>query len=237
MNAKELLNKVKAIFEATPAEPTPAPAEPAPSVTVDLDGGSQLVVSPALEAGASATIGGQPAPAGEYKSLTGETIVIGEGGVVSEVKPAEPITPAEGEQTPAPAPVQLSEIKTAEELQAIFNGFAEGTPEERIARLEAICKATMEYCFGWQLREAEEKATREQAIAAYRTGMEEAQKEIATQKETIKGLFEVCEKLAETPTAEPQTLTGTKKEKFEKLNKREQRIATIGNAIAQLKKS
>jgi hypothetical protein len=62
-----------------------------------------------------------------------------------------------------------------------------------------------------------------------------AEKRIEKQDEVIKGLFELAEKLAETPTAEPKTLTGTKKDQFEKRLAKEQKLEEIGNAITQLK--
>jgi hypothetical protein len=66
-------------------------------------------------------------------------------------------------------------------------------------------------------------AEQEQVIAKYNT--------------TINSLFDLCEKLAETPSAEPATLTGFKKAKFDSASKKEERVLRIAEAIAENKKN
>jgi hypothetical protein len=51
----------------------------------------------------------------------------------------------------------------------------------------------------------------------------------------IVGLFELAEKLADTPTTEPVTLTGNKKDQFERTAAKEKRIEGLAHAITQLK--
>jgi hypothetical protein len=205
MTAKDILQKVKAIFEA-PAAPVvpPAPEVPAPvGITHKLADGTEVSIIQAGElpaAGDAVTVGGVPAPAGELAMEDGSTIVVGEGGVITEVKPAEPVT--------TEIPVE----------QAV----ATPTVEERLAKIEAaLAKLT---------------------APAMPTGLAtEAQLQAATQKiekqdEVIKGLFELAEKLAETPTADPKTLTGNKKEQFERTTAKEKKIQGIAEAITQMKK-
>lgn len=222
MTAKEILGKVKAFFEAPvePVEPTP-PA----GVDCDLEDGRMLHCSPDMSVGATATIDGQPAPAGDYKMKDGSSCTIGEGGLISDVKAAEPIT-----VTPPVQPPMFS-AKTPEELKAVVDAFATGTPEERLAKLEVVAKALMEYSFGWQIREAEQKALQEQAINVYKTGLEAAEKKIEKQDKVIEGLFELAEKLVEAPTEDPKTLTGFKKERFERENKKQERFEKIAKAL------
>lgn len=83
-------------------------------------------------------------------------------------------------------------VKTADDqpetdeqkMAAIAAKFASGTPEDRIATLEAMCLALMQYNFGWKIDEATRKAIEEQAIAAYKTLNLPAQ--FAAQVETLK---------------------------------------------------
>jgi hypothetical protein len=58
---------------------------------------------------------------------------------------------------------------------------------------------------------------------------------MAKQDEVIKGLFELVEKIAELPTAEPKTLVGNKKDQFERMNKKEQALNAIAEGIKSLK--
>jgi hypothetical protein len=203
MTAKDILKNLKAIFEA-PAAPVVPPEVPAPvGITHKLADGTEVSIIQAGElpaAGDAVTVGGVPAPAGELAMEDGSTIIVGEGGVIIEVKPAEPVT--------TEIPVE----------QAV----ATPTVEERLAKIEeALAKLT---------------------APAMPTGLAtEAQLQAATQKiekqdEVIKGLFELAEKLAETPTADPKTLTGNKKEQFERTTAKEKKIQGIAEAITQMKK-
>ncbi len=241
MNAREILNKVKAAFLGEPAPATePVTLEPTAKV-YKLQDGTEITVSQASEvvaAGDSVTVGALPAE-GVYLLEDGSSLVVDATGVITEVKPIEPVTTVL-ETTPAPAPVitplQASEFpQTQDQLLAIFSAFAIGTPEERIANLEKVAKALMENCFGWQLREAEQKIATDQAISIYKQGLVTAEARMAKQDEVIKGLFELAEKLIEEPTADPVTLTGNKKDQFERANKKEQRLQKIADALKTTK--
>lgn len=237
MTAKELLAKVKAVFAEEPAAPAAPVTNDVPtSVDVTLADGKVMTCTPAQEVGADCMIDGAPAPDGEHALPDGSAIVC-EGGKIKEIKPAAPAEPAPVEATVPPAvPVQAAEVpKTADEFNAIIAAFAVGTPEERLANLELVSKALVEYSFGWQIREAQDKANRDAAIAVYQTKLETAEKKIEKQDEVIKGLFELAEKLAEQPTAEPRTLNTSKKEVFERTEKRERRIESIASAIKEIK--
>jgi predicted component of type VI protein secretion system len=241
MTAKEILAKVKAIFAepVPPAPPVVPPVPPVPpvdplnppaptGVDVEMEDGKMLHCSPDLNVGSTATIDGQPAPSGDHKLKDGSTVSVGENGLITELKAAEPVT------TDAAAP-QFAEAKTPEELKAMVDAFATGTPEERIAKLETVAKALMEYSFGWQIRENEIKALNEQAIAVYKTGLATAEAKLEKQEKVIEGLFELAEKLAETPTVEPVTLTGNKKEQFERTAAKEKRLEGIAASITQMR--
>lgn len=204
MNAKDILAKVKAIFNA-PVAPVQAaePQEPAmpgmPATTtgvdVPLQDGTVLSVSPDLQVGATATIEGQPAPAGEYVAQDGATITVDESGMVINVAQPEPMA---ADVPPAP---------TFEQRIAVL--------EDAIKRLSTPAPTPVQYATEVQLQEATTK--------------------IEKQDKVIEGLFELCEKLAETPTTEPQTLTGNKKDRFEKSLSKEKKIEGIATAITQLK--
>lgn len=182
---------------ATPVVPVIAPSlAPVAAASVDytLADGTVLTVS-SLEVGGSATINGAPAPAMDY-TLPDTTIVsVDATGKITAVTP-----PA----APAPAPgMDMSQIKTPEQLNAAMQKFAVGTPEERVANLETICKALMEYNFGWQIREAQDAATRAQAIEVYKTGFEAQEQKIAKQQEIITQMLALVEEMAKAPTADP----------------------------------
>lgn len=251
MTAKEILAKVVAVFNAPIAPAVPvapvAAAEPAPVVPVGkpykTKDGVELSIVQAGEIigmGDTVTIAGAPATEGEYELEDGSKVTVDAAGAVTAFAPAEPVT-TDLSTVPAvpaiPAPVVpiAAAEHTPEQFPAMVASFATGTPEERIANLERVAKALMENCFGWQLREAEQKAAADQAIAIYKNGLTTANATMAKHEETIKGLFELVEKLVELPTVNPVTLTGNKKEKFDRINAKEEKMQKIADAIGKLK--
>lgn len=141
---------------------------------------------------------------------------------------------------------------TAEQMTAMYSKFA-GPVDDQLGALIIMVKALMEDRFGWKIREGQENA----AIEVYKDTMagtptvtidqmssvfakaekaDEQAKVIARHEETIKGLFELVEKLVELPGADPVTLTGGKKEKFERSQKKENAVLGIAAALKDIKK-
>lgn len=264
MTLKERFLKIKAAFDgippAAPAQPPAAAAPPAAPATPSAktyklqDGVTEISISQAGElpaAGDMVTIGGAPAPANTYTLADGATITVDATGMITTytAAAAPPAPPA-----PAPAPPQpvtLSQM-TLEQVQAMYAKFATGSPEERLAGLEVMVKALMECNFGWKIREGNENTAIEvykdtiastptvtieqmSSVFAKAEKADEQAKVIARHEETIKGLFELVEKLVELPGADPVTLTGQKKENFERAEKRERKYESIAAALKQVK--
>jgi hypothetical protein len=269
--AKEILAQIKALFieAAAPAAPaTPAvPAVPA-GTEYTLNDGTKITIQQAgatPAAGDTAMINGVPAGAGTYVLIDNSSITTDANGVITAVTAAQPVTadPAEmGKPSPVapaapavpaaptkPAGMSAQFEMTPEGAKSYLEAFDTGTAEDQLANLKIVCRALMEYCFGWQIRDAERKAVETQAIEVYKTGLTTAQAALSKQEQTIQAqakviddqgktlrlVFEAVEELAGTPTAEPQTLTGAKKEKFEKAKGREGRLEKMGLAAKALK--
>ena len=252
MDKKELLKKIKAAFLGEIIPPAP-PVPPTPTAKLyKLQDGTEISITQAGDvpaAGDTVTIGGIPAPANTYTLDNGAVIVVDATGVITTYTAMAAAPPTPPPVPPAPAqPVTLS----AEEFQAMVAKFATGSTEERIANLEIMTKALMECNFGYEIRKGQEA----QAIEAYKESLaplqtsleaatakfETANKIVETQQqtilkheETIKGLFDLVEKLVELPTADPITLTGRQKEKFDKQSARDERLAKIAEAVKKQK--
>jgi PDZ domain-containing secreted protein len=147
-----------------------------------------------------------------------------------------------------PQPVTLS----AEEFQAMIAKFATGSTEERMTNMEIMLKALMECNFGYEIRKGQEAAAIEaykENLAPLQTALEAATAKlqaasdkieaqeliIAKHEQTITGLFELTEQLVELPTADPVTLTGRQKEKFDKQSARDAKFEKIANALKEKK--
>ena len=92
MNTKEILEKLKLTFAelvnpAAPVAPESAPEMVTP-IKAKLKDGTEVEITE-LGVGGVVTIAGQPAPAGEHTLEDGTVIVVGENGVISELKPVE----------------------------------------------------------------------------------------------------------------------------------------------------
>lgn len=229
-SVKELFEIAKQIFSGEQPEKMEAKL-------YKLEDGTEVSIEQAGDAiaiGDKVSVNGAPIIAGEYKLEDGTSISVDATGVITEMEAPEP------EEVPAPvtvepAPTQMS-ASAPEQLNEIMAQFAVGTPEERIARLELVVKVLMNQCMGWELREADLKKDKEAAIAAYNEGLAGATAQMEKQERTIKALFEVVEKIAETPTDEPKTLTGGRRERFEQIaEKREKKFERIAAAMKQVK--
>lgn len=263
MTLKERFLKIKAAFDGTPPTPPVPPVPPAPVQPAALaaktyklkDGVTEVSITQAGElpaAGDMVTINGTPAPEGTHELSDGATITVDATGMIT-VYTAAPVNPPAPSAPPAPPqPVTLAEM-TPEQMTAMYSKFATGTPEERLANLEVMIKALMESSFGWKIREGNEN----QAIQVYKESMTPAAPAVSIEEmssvfaksetfneqaaiitrheETIKQLLELTGQLVELPTADPVTLTGSKKEKFDASNKKEERIAKMAEAVKAMK--
>jgi hypothetical protein len=128
-----------------------------------------------------------------------------------------------------PVTIEVPEVVSPESMKQMCEKFAVGTPEERIANLEKIVKLLFEYNYGWQLREAEQKAQLNEATVAYNTLKTQFSKQEAFSKEVL----ELVELVANQSTASPTTLPENKKEGF--VAKKEAQIAKMAEAIKEAK--
>jgi len=92
MNTKEILEKLKVTFSEL-VKGAEMPAE-TPEMVAPMKGklkdGTEIEVTE-LGVGGVVTIAGQPAPAGEHTLEDGTVIVVGENGVITEMKPVTPV--------------------------------------------------------------------------------------------------------------------------------------------------
>lgn len=253
MTIQERLKLIKAAFSTEPApaaDPVIDPATPA-KVTVgyNLDGGTAVYVSKeegkeGIEVGDSVFSDeamATPLADGTYKAAEGDFSFTVAGGIVSEVNdatgtgigtPIQKAPPAADPVIDPAAPMFTAEdLKTPEQLLSAFQKFEGGTPD--INSLAVMVKALMEYSFGWQMREAQEKANRDAAIASYQQGFTEQKATIEKQDKIIKDLFAVVEQLATTPTADP--IESPKTSKSEKFEKRSERLEALAENFKKLK--
>jgi len=160
------------------------------STDYPLADGSVLTLTE-LKVGAEATVAGQPCPDGSYVIEDGTTITTSNG-LISE------ITPKEIEADP---PV---EMQTPEQMRAVIESFADSTTASpELKNMAIILKACFEATFGWQLRQAEEKAAVDAAIAAYKTGFEKQESIIKIQNDALKEMHAVIEAFADESKHEP----------------------------------
>lgn len=262
MTAKELITKIKGLFDdQTVPPPAPAPAPLAAPVGTPYTLQDGVTVISVIQAGDTpavgdmVTINGAPASASTYTLQDGSTLTTDATGTITAYTAAAPVTvdPLDAAKPVVPAPAAPATPAvpaappakfemTPEGAKNILDAFDTGTPEDQLANLKVVCRALMEYNFGWQLREAQQKATADQAIAIYKTDLATANLAMSSQKSTIdkqeeklKAMFELMEQMAAIPTADPITIPEHKKEKFEKQKSRESRLDNLGKAIGELK--
>lgn len=201
--AQKAIDAIKAVlkFETTPT-----------TVTAKLKDGTEVSYT-TLAAGGSFMIAGAPAPEGTYELEDGTSVVVDATGTITAVNGVTPVVEEAQATPPATVPPVTSQAhqkyEITEELQkpdgirTLLERFATGTPEERIANLEMVAKALMEYTFGWEIREQQQKADREAAIKIYKDNLTTAQAEIAAQREAMSSLLPVLEELAKAPVSDP----------------------------------
>lgn len=225
--AKELLQGLREAFNtivapAAPAAPVapaqaaaPAtPAEPAAPAakTYKLQDGTEIAITQAGETpaiGDTVTVNGAPAAEGVLTLEDGSSITVDAAGTITAITPAEPVT---NDLSNAPAPAAAPAPAVIAPVAPQFD--AEGKFAEQNATIEQI---------NAELKDIKEKfAAQEQTLAKY--------------EQTIQGLFDVCEQLTAVPSADPATLTGVQKDRFEKTNKKEERLNRFAEALRERKK-
>jgi hypothetical protein len=227
-NPKETLLKIKELFSKkfdAPVPPTPPVDTTAPADTTTtppvmfswaIDGGNPVYVNCAddgmedIDSGDSVYADeamSAPYPDGDYKVTGTDFGFTVSGGAVTSVTDPDAKGPGPSIESGAAA-TQPDQTMTANPESSI---------EQRLANLEArISKyETSDYVKSEELQKATSK--------------------IEKQDEVIKGLFELAEKLIEEPTAEPVTLTGVKKEKFDRSAKREEKFQSVLDALKEAK--
>lgn len=257
MTAKELLAKIKGMFDAPAATTDIAPAATGATGTVyTLQDGSQISIVQAGDlpaVGDMVSVSGNPAPAGDLVLQDGSTITCDATGCITAYVPVGgPVTtdvPAASAAAPAAAPATTAPAKAATpvtpaQMADMMSKFATGTPEERLTNLELISKALMQSEFGWQILEQQRLADTNAAIAIYKNSLAAATAKFTSQEEIIKkqdeklkGLFELMEKLIELPTGDPVTLTGNKKEKFEKAKAKDDKFEAIAAGLKAIREA
>lgn len=205
---KDLLKGVKEIFNADPnAAPAAPVADPAVAAPTNLSTKTYK-----LKDGVEISV----AQAGDILAV-GDTVTVGGVPATEGVHILEDGTSitvdASGVITlivePVPATTDLS------------NEPAPPTMEQRIATLEDTIKRLS--------TPAPVQMSADTPVIKELTEKFSAQ--ITKHEETIKAMFELMEQIVETPSGDPATLTGEKKDKFERSEKRTDRISRIAEAI------
>lgn len=92
---KSFMSKIKELYDKffgdIPAAPV-APVAPVAQAVTTLKDGTEVTID-RLEVGGVVMIGDAPAPVGEHQLSDGTVIVVGEGGVIAEVKAMQPEAP------------------------------------------------------------------------------------------------------------------------------------------------
>lgn len=113
MNTNEILNKLRQTFAELTGNTQPEVAAPVALMTATLKDGTQVEVTE-LAVGGVVTINGTPAPVGEHELSDGTYVVVGDNGVITEVK-----LPMVEESAPA-----------MEDMGAKFSAFETSTNEK-----------------------------------------------------------------------------------------------------------
>lgn len=190
MTTVEAIDKIRKLLfgEQMPA-PIPAPEKMATDCTLK-DG--TVVSIDKLEVGGAVTIAGAPAPDGNHVLEDGTTISVANGLITEVATAAAEAGEGEAAKVVPPAPVMM----TQQEMEAALQKFAEGAAPDQQG-IVVILRALFESVFGWELRQAKEKAIRDQAIQVYQNGF-------SKQQEGLKELVSLVEKMASFEVANPE---------------------------------
>jgi hypothetical protein len=205
---QEILKNIKQLFEAA--------ENPIQLKEYKLADGTAITCDK-LEVGGVAKVGDAPAAAGEYKLEDGSSITVGEAGAITAVTPKQ---------------VEPEDMSTPEGIAKAYAKFAEGTID--LAGVSTILKALMEYSFGWQLREQEEKAAKEAAMKVYKDTLAVTQGQVEQQTALLKQMFALVTEMAGAPISDPPP-NPKKKFSFGKVDDRNKVVSKYQEAAAKLK--
>lgn len=232
--AIEFLKKAKALFDAPPAV-TPGDVAPAPTtgvcvVSYLVDGGGAVYVDCSddciADIDANDKVYSDPAmtvpyPDGAYNVTGTDFGFTVAGGLVTVVADADGTGPGQPITDPNDVGAMAKPVTTDVPPPA-----PPPTMEQRVAAIEeALAK----------MPKPAAMATQEEFVA-HTSKFAKQEKEIQKNNEIIKALFEMVEQLVALPTDEPKTLTGAKKDRFDRANQREEKFKNITDALKKTKK-
>jgi|GEM_PF-5248135 len=177
LDLKAVFSKIKQLL--ADAVSTDAPAVETTTEYV-LEDGTKVTVDK-LETGGKMTVNGTAIADGDRKMQDGTIVTTKDGDITNVVAPANE----------DPKDIDPEEMrKRKEAAMAAATQFDEATPEDKMSKLGVMCKALMEYCFGWDINRVNQEALKNQAIQIY--------KEAGFSKDTIPQQF--SDKFAEMNT-------------------------------------
>lgn len=126
------------------------------------------------------------------------------------------------------------------EVLTLIDKFATGTTEERLLNLETMCKALMMNCYSYKIQEIEAN----EAINAYtltvdgfKTALTTKENQLNALKDSNEKLIELIEEFITKPATQPKALSEKDKQRFERIEKKEERIERYAEAFRELRKS
>lgn len=265
-SVKEMVASFKKTFFDVAPTPMPAPAPVVQATTdYTLKDGTAVTIDK-VEVGGVVLIAGIPAPAGDHELSDGTKITVGEGGLITAVTAAMAAPPTETktpealiqaiketvEKFAAGTPEErLSNLEVvAKALMDYSFGYEIRKSEEEAQRSAAI--AVYKTGLTTTTETVQQNiAASQAAFETFKTEMtgqfttqktelelklSEANIIIEAQKKQISGLFELVEKIADLPTAEPIDENRTNFS-AEKANKKQAIRMSLVDSITNLKKS
>jgi hypothetical protein len=193
MTTAEKIQAVKNILFFGSVEGQAPAAVPAEFKEYPLKDGTSLSIDK-LEVGGAVQLAGAPAADGEYELADGSKVQVAGGLIVELASPVEDTLP--------------EEMKTPAQMMAAIQKFAEPGAAPDLSKMAVVLKACFEYCFGWEIRRAEEEASRATAIEAYKTGFENQKKAV---DELITMVAELHKPVGD-PAEQPQNFKNQKQE-------------------------
>lgn len=205
---KEILDTIRAVFTSEPAPAAPDPAStPAPAAPVTLAAKSYK-----LKDGTDISV----SQAGDALAV-GDIVMVG-----GSPAPAGEHTLEDGTVITTDAEGKITVIVEANPVTTdLSTEPAPPTIEQRIAQIEQSI--------------AQLKTPAPPTGFASETALQKANETITKHEATIQAMFGLLEKLVDAPMAEPKTLTGNKKELFEKNERVNKTIDRISAARKNMK--